>query len=78
MRYVRENWKTILAGGLILLLPSWAWASEAGGVQWGNLTMGLLGGLALFLLGMEMMRGASSAPRGTGCGRFLACSPTTG
>ncbi len=57
MRYVRENWKTILAGGLILLLPSWAWASEAGGVQWGNLTMGLLGGLALFLLGMEMMSG---------------------
>ena len=55
MQFVRNNWRYLLTGGLILLLPSIAHAGEAEGIEWGTLTMGLLGGLALFLLGMEMM-----------------------
>jgi phosphate:Na+ symporter len=55
MQFLRGNWRYIIIVALILLLPAWAQASEANDIQWGNLTMGLLGGLALFLLGMEMM-----------------------
>ncbi len=55
MRFLRGNWRYIVTGMLVLLLPSWAQASEAQDIEWGNLTMGLVGGLALFLLGMEMM-----------------------
>ena len=52
--------------GLLLLgLASSAWAgSEEGGIDWAVMTMGLFGGLALFLYGMEMMSDALKAVAG--------------
>ncbi len=56
---------TLGIGLLLLGLASSAWAgSDDGGIDWAVMTMGLFGGLALFLYGMEMMSDALKAVAG--------------
>jgi phosphate:Na+ symporter len=42
---------------VILIIPSWAWAGDesGGALDWLSLAMGLFGGLAVFLFGMDQM-----------------------
>jgi len=57
--------KVFCVGVLLLAVGTSAWAGEAGDtVDWVNMSMGLFGGLALFLFGMEQMADALKAVAG--------------
>jgi phosphate:Na+ symporter len=62
-------------GWLILLLisstPAFAAASAAATLEWASMGMGLFGGLALFLFGMEQMGDALKAAAGNGMKELL-------
>jgi phosphate:Na+ symporter len=70
-RAVRGAWPVPFLAAVALTLPLYAMAGEEGAetvIDWGPLIMGLMGGLALFLFGMDMMseglkKGAGSRMR---------------
>ncbi|SHI78324.1 phosphate:Na+ symporter [Malonomonas rubra DSM 5091] len=57
----------------VLLLPLFAWAVPVGSpsMAWGEMGMGVFGGLALFLLGMEQMTDALKAAAGARMQKIL-------
>ena len=61
----------VLAAALVSAAPVFG-ADAAPGPGWGTITMGLLGGLAIFLFGMDQMTGALKAVMGEGMSKLLA------
>ena len=63
----------LLALLLIAALPAWAAQQEGSSdLAWGDMTMGLLGGLALFLFGMEQLGDGLKAAAGNSMKTILA------
>ncbi|MCL4244673.1 MAG: Na/Pi symporter, partial [Candidatus Dadabacteria bacterium] len=62
----------VLMAVLISTLPVFGIDTAAEGPRWGMILMGLLGGLAIFLFGMDQMTGALKAVMGEGMSKLLA------
>jgi len=58
------RWLLLVAGLIAAVGPLFASEQASGGIDWSVMTMGLLGGLALFLYGMDMMADALKAVAG--------------
>ncbi len=62
----------VLAAALVSAAPVFGADGAAPGPRWGMIIIGLFGGLAIFLFGMEQMTGALKAVMGDGMSKLLA------
>ncbi len=64
-RVPRANWLlAVLLMGAAATWPAWAAVDPGQAIDWGTMAMGLFGGLALFLFGMDQMADALKAVAG--------------